>query len=184
MPSPHHIVFVGLMGSGKTTVGRIVADCLHLPFVDNDDALEDAVHLPAADIQRRRGVVALHDLERQILLEHLRDERPSVIAAAASTIEDDEVRHELSRRAVVVWLRAEIETLVDRVHTSTDRPLSDDPTAMLIEQQSHRAAAYRSIADAVVDTDRHDPERLAKLLASRFAVELVPAKDAGHPADT
>jgi shikimate kinase len=183
MPT-RHIVFVGLMGAGKSTVARLVADRLGLPFLDNDAALEDAVHLTAAEVQRRRGAIALHDLERQILHDQLQRETPSVIAAAASTVEDDGLRHELRRCAVVVWLRAEVETLVDRVHTSTDRPLSDDPTATLIEQQSQRDAAYRSIADVVVDTDRHDPERLAELLASRFAVELVHAKDAGHATDT
>jgi shikimate kinase len=153
------------MGSGKTTIGRAVADRIGLPFADNDAALAHLTHLTAAEVQRRDGVAALHELEAQILRKHLDSATPSVIAAAASTIEDDEIRRIIDQRAFVIWLRAGVGTLADRVDRSTFRPLDDDAAGVLTAQGARRDAAFERVADVVIDTEHASIEDLADRIA-------------------
>ncbi|MPY91581.1 MAG: hypothetical protein GEV08_00545 [Acidimicrobiia bacterium] len=100
-----HIVVVGLMATGKSTVGRAVAQHLGLPFVDNDELLEARCGMTAAEIQEAGGRVELHRLEAEVLGTALRREERSVITAAASVIEASTARRALQDH-LVVWLQA------------------------------------------------------------------------------
>jgi shikimate kinase len=151
-----HVVFVGAMGSGKTTIGRPVAAALDRPFVDNDEMLEERVGMSAADFAGRDSVDALHRVEAAVVLEALGAPVPSVIAAAASTIEHAEVRDALHSSAWVVWLRADRDVLADRLPSPT-RPFGDrDPAGLVNEQSQHRDPLFAQVADASFDT-AHEP---------------------------
>ena len=106
------------MGSGKSTIGRRVAAALSRPFVDNDARLEQRSGVTAAVVSERDGVAELHRIEADVLLDALASQEPSVIAAAASTIEDARVRDAL-RDARVVWLRADPAVLAARLPSVT-----------------------------------------------------------------
>jgi shikimate kinase len=92
------------MGSGKTTIGRLLAARLDLPFVDNDAVLEEGAGRTAAEIARDDGVEALHASEADVLRGALDARRSAVITAAASTVTDPELRTRLHAEAFVVWL--------------------------------------------------------------------------------
>jgi shikimate kinase len=161
-------VFVGAMGSGKTTVGVRVAAALSRPFVDNDALLERVAGATAAEIAARDGIEALHRLESATLLEALRSLEPSVIAAAASAVTDAAVRGALAGTAWVVWLRADPAALAARLPGSATRPFRDeDPVRLVASQSRERDALFAEIADLTVDTGGADVHTaVARVVAS------------------
>lgn len=154
------------MGSGKSTIGSRVAAALSLPFLDNDEMLERLTGHSAADLAARDGVDALHRAEAGVLLDALRSPPPSVIAAAASTIANREVRDSL-RDHTVVWLRASPATLAARLPDSRGRPFSDqNPTRLVAEQSRARDAWFEAVANCTFETDKYDINRvIAQVLA-------------------
>jgi shikimate kinase len=151
MPA-QHVVLVGAMGTGKSTIGRPLAAALGRRFVDNDDALEARVGMSAAQLAERDGIDALHDLEATLLLEALAAPDGAVIAAAASTIERADVRAALAENAFVVLLRADPAVLARRLPSST-RPFEDrDPADVVAEQARTRDALFAETADVTIET--------------------------------
>jgi shikimate kinase len=151
----HHLVLVGLMGSGKTTVGRIVAERLHRPFHDSDVMIEERTGKTVREIFADEGEEAFRAVETEVLLDALAHPEPSVIAAAGGVVLSDENRSALrDGRSRVVWLCADPDQLVDRVRGGAHRPLlDDDPQAALRRMSTDRQALYREVAHAIVRTD-------------------------------
>lgn len=143
------------MGSGKTTIGRLLAARLRLPFVDNDAVLEEHAGRTAAEIAGDDGVDALHDREAAVLREALDRTGPAVITAAASTVTYPELRARMHAVAFVVWLTAAPETLARRTDSgSTGRPrLEADQLALAEEQRLARDPLFAEVADLLVGTD-------------------------------
>jgi shikimate kinase len=160
---PQHVVLVGQMGCGKSTVGPLVADALGWPFRDNDVTLEAATGETAAAIQASDGFDALHALERKVFEGLLAEPRSSVIAAAGSVVEGKGDRELMKRRAFVAWLRASPRTLAARTANSPRRPLpSPDRDAMFERLVAQRDALYGEVADVVIDTDDLVPHEVAQ----------------------
>jgi len=168
-----HIVVVGLMASGKTTVGRGVAEALGLPFHDSDAELLIRSGRTARDIELANGIDILHAIERQILLEDLAGP-PSVIAAAASVIDHDDVLAILTDPEIaVVWLRISPAVSESREHIGDGRP-SPEP---LSAQARRRDPRFASVAGIVVDADRETPDSIVRTVLDRLA-----DGDVGRPA--
>jgi len=162
MPNaPRHVVLVGLMASGKSTVGRLLARRLGRPFVDNDDALEARSGRTARAIADAEGADALHSLEAETLLAALDQPDSSVVSAAAAAVVEPGVETVL-RRHDVVYLRAQPSVLAARIAREPDdghRPfVLTDAEAVLNEQYAARDERYRSLATLIVDA-ADDPAR-------------------------
>lgn len=155
-----HLVLVGLMGVGKTTVGRRLADRLGRPFHDSDQMIEARTGRTVREIFADDGEEAFRDLEAQVLLEGLADPTPSVIAGAGGIVLRPENRAALAAHGGrVVWLRAEPSTLVDRVTGGGHRPLlDDDPAGTLARMQEAREGLYREVADVIITVDNRSIE--------------------------
>src|SRR3546814_8483360 len=116
------IVLVGMMGVGKSTVGRRLAARLGLPFVDADEEIELAASMSVADIFKRFGEAYFRDGERRVIA-RLMDGEPKVIATGGGAFVQDETRAQILEQAIAIWLDAEIDVLVDRVSRREGRPL-------------------------------------------------------------
>lgn len=155
-----HMVLVGLMATGKSTVGAILADRLGRPLVDTDSDVETAAGRAVRDIWSDDGEAEFRRLESVALAAALERDDPTVIAAAGGVVLADGNRALLSSPDVdVIWLRAAPATLLQRVRRAHDehRPLLDgDPAGMLETMFADRTDLYASVADVVVDVDTMD----------------------------
>lgn len=157
---PRHVVIVGLMGSGKTVVGRRLAGRLGVPWRDSDREIEAATGLTVRELRDREGVDAMHALEARHLLDALVAPSRSVISAAASTVDVPACRAALSEPGItVIWLRARPETLARRFSArDRHRPAyGASPEAFLAEQAAQRDPLFASLDPIVIDVDRIRP---------------------------
>jgi shikimate kinase len=163
-----HIVLVGLMGSGKTTVGRLLAQRLGRQLLDSDEMVETRTGRTVRQIWEADGEAAFRVEEARALGEALAAPEPSVVAAAGGVVLRDENRAALrAADALVVWLRGEPDVLVERAVTGEHRPLLDDgPLAQLRGMARDREALYREVADVVVDVSATDPQALVGEIVS------------------
>jgi shikimate kinase len=150
-----HLVLVGMMGTGKSTVGRIVAERLGVAFHDTDDLVEQRAGRSVRELFREEGEDAFRRLETEVLVDALAAEEPAVVAAAGGVVLRPENRAALAAAdARVVWLCAEPETLLERVRNGMHRPLlDDDPEGTLRRMHADREPLYREVADAIVSVD-------------------------------
>jgi shikimate kinase len=116
------IVLVGMMGVGKTSIGKKLAERLKLGFVDVDDEIEKAADLSIAEIFERFGEAYFRDGERRVIA-RLLDGQPKVIATGGGAFINDETRALIKQTAYSIWLNADLEILVERVARRTHRPL-------------------------------------------------------------
>ena len=162
--STHHIVLVGMMGVGKTTVGRLLADRLGRRLIDSDAMIEERAGRTVREIWTTDGEPAFRALETEALVEALAAPEPAVIAAAGGVVLSEPNRRALAESgAHVVWLLADVDVLVERVRNGMHRPLLDnDPEAVLRALHEFRAPLYQEVADAVVSVDHRSAQDVAK----------------------
>ncbi len=146
------IVMVGLMGAGKTAIGRRLAGRLELPFVDADDEIEAAAGSTINDIFERLGEASFRDGERRVIA-RLLDGPAIVLATGGGAFMDAQTRERIAAKGVSVWLRTDIDTLVRRTSRREDRPLlkNGDPREILLHLMEQRYPIYQ-LADIVVDS--------------------------------
>jgi shikimate kinase len=149
-----HLVLVGLMGSGKSSVGRRVADALGRPFVDTDLVIERREGRSIRQIFDDEGEEAFRDMESSVLAQALSSHSSSVIATGGGVVGRESNRDILTAHRVV-WLRATIDTLSTRLASGRSRrPLLDgDVRQRLRELDDRRRAHYQAVASIIVDVD-------------------------------
>jgi shikimate kinase len=137
------LVLVGMMGVGKSTVGRRLAHRLGLPFVDADDAIIAAASMTIQEIFDLHGEAAFRDGERRVIA-RLIDGEPKVIATGGGAFMQAETRALILERATAIWLNADIDVLVERVSRKEGRPLlkDRDPRTVLMELAAVRNPVY------------------------------------------
>ena len=171
------IVLVGLMGAGKTKIGRRLAARLNLPFFDSDNEIEAAAGETIEEIFRNRGEAAFRDGERRVIA-RLLDQPTHVLATGGGAFMDPATRAIIVRRGVSVWLRADIEVLLARVSRRSNRPLlkEGNPRAVLTELIDRRYPVYAE-ADIMIDSGDGPPD----LTATRTIAALVACPRAMSP---
>ena len=152
------IVLVGLMGAGKSKVGRRLALRLGLPFSDSDPEIEAAAGETIEEIFANRGEQVFRDGERRVIA-RLLAQPVQVLATGGGAFMDPMTRSLIGRRGVSLWLRADLDILVARVLRRNDRPLlkRGDPRVILAELMERRHPIYAE-ADLTVDSGAGSPE--------------------------
>lgn len=146
------IVLVGLMGAGKTTIGRRLSKRLGVTFVDADEEVERAAGRSISDIFESYGEKAFRDVERRVI-ERLLNEPPHVLATGGGAFMDPETRKQIKDRGISVWLYADVTTLAERVKRKDTRPLlrNGDPAQILRDLAKQRYPVY-ALADIRVES--------------------------------
>jgi shikimate kinase len=146
------VALVGLMGAGKTSVGKRLAAALELPFIDADSEIEKAAGLTVPEIFARHGEEEFRRGERRVIARLLNDP-PHVLATGGGTFIDHSTRALMREKAVTVWLRAPLAVLMRRVEKRDNRPLlkDGDPEAVMRRLMDIRNPIYAQ-ADLVVDS--------------------------------
>jgi shikimate kinase len=157
---PRTVALVGLMGAGKTTVGRRLAQALGLPFVDADEAISTAAGRSIDDIFAERGECEFRRGERQVIARLLAGPA-HVLATGGGAFIDPNTRALMKAQAITIWLRAPLDVLMKRVSRRDHRPLlkEDDPQAVMQRLMDERYPIYAE-ADLTVDTT-HTPHHTA-----------------------
>ncbi len=146
------LVLVGLMGAGKSTIGRRLAKQIGWRFVDSDEEIEAAAGCSIADIFSIHGEPIFRDLEKRVIT-RLLSEEPMVLATGGGAWMQEGVRGIIKEKATSVWLRAELDVLTDRVSKRNHRPLLEtgDKREILDNLMSERYPVY-ALADVIVDS--------------------------------
>jgi shikimate kinase len=163
-----HVVLVGLMGAGKTTVGGAVAQRLGRPFVDTDDLVEATSGRAVVDIFATGGEAEFRELERNAVADACAAPAPSVIACGGGAVLDPESRRRLRAAGFVVWLQAPPAVLAERAGRGGSRPLltGGGAQATLERLASVREAAYESTADVTIDTEGRTVDEVAEAVVA------------------
>lgn len=166
--APCRVILVGMMGSGKTTVGRTLARVIGWPYHDNDELLRHRLGLSARQLLEQQGEPGLRAGEAAALADGLALPGPAIIGAAAGTILSPEARRSMAA-GFVVWLRARPETLAQRATGGWHRPwLEADPAGWLAERSAEREPFFHAVSDVVVDVDDASPDEIARTIRARI----------------
>ena len=174
---PKTIVLVGLMGAGKSCVGRRLAAAIGQPFIDADKEIEEAAGCAIPELFSRYGEVAFRDGERRVI--HRLLEGPlHVLATGGGAFMDPRTRAEIREKGISVWLRADLDLLVRRTARRNNRPLLNvvDPQSKLAELMAERYPVYAE-ADITVDSDDSPPEVTVERVICALRQHLL------HPAE-
>lgn len=170
---PRVIVLVGMMGSGKSTVGQRLAAKLHMHFLDTDDLVVASAGKPIRDIFSEDGEPTFRIMESQVLADALSFSSDVVVAAAGGTVVIEQNRQALVEHAdVVVWLDADISTLDSRTRHGAHRPLlDDDGKTRLAALDRERRRLYESVATVRIDTAGKSVGEVLQLVIDAVAPE-------------
>ena len=149
---PCRVILVGMMGSGKSTIGRLLSEATGWPYVDNDDLVRESHGATSRQLLAERGEAAMREAESAALARGLGVPEPAIIGVAAGTILDARNRERLDQGGIVVWLRADAETLAARAGGADHRPWIDaGGESWFVDAVKARDPLYAAVSDIVVD---------------------------------
>ncbi len=171
MAEKRNIFLVGPMGAGKSTIGRHLADELHLEFFDSDQEIERRTGADIAWIFDLEGEDGFRVREENVIND-LTDKQGVVLATGGGSVVSKNVRNRLSARGIVVYLQTTIDKQVARTQRDKRRPLlqNDNPEAVLRDLADSRNPLYEEVADYVVDTDDQSARAVANQIINKIGL--------------
>ena len=175
------VVLVGMMGAGKSTIGRRLAARLRLPFLDADIEIEAAAGMSIPDIFETHGEPHFRDGEARVIA-RLLDGGPAVIATGGGAFMREETRNRIREKAVSIWLKADVDVIMKRVKRRADRPLlqTEDPTAT-VEPSARSARAGLRTADLTIGSRDVPHDRIVDECIDALRARLCPGAPAAQP---
>ncbi|KQT85867.1 shikimate kinase [Aurantimonas sp. Leaf443] len=169
---PRSVTLIGLMGAGKTTVGRRLAQILGLPFKDSDVEIETISRMSVPELFAAYGEPEFRALEARVV-RRLSQDGPQVIATGGGAFMDEGTRAVLKENTITVWLKADLDTLMDRVGRRGNRPLlrSADPRGVMADLMARRYPVY-ALADVTIVSRNVKRETIALEIAETLALQL------------
>ena len=170
------VVFVGLMGAGKTAIGRRLAQALDLPFVDSDHEIETVSRMSVPELFERYGEPEFRSLEQRVIERLLRD-GPRVVSTGGGAFMNPQTREAIAEFGISVWLKADLDLLMERVSKKQNRPLlkNADPRAVMRKLMQDRYPVY-ALADVTVETRDARREVIADEVLSALGFHMQAAE--------
>ena len=181
---PRSVVLVGMMGAGKSSIGRRLALRLGIPFVDADGEIEKAAGMTINDIFAVRGETEFRTGEARVIL-RLLESGPQVLATGGGAFTNPDTRSAIGAKGISIWLKAEFDVLMKRIRRRHDRPLlkTDDPGATLRKLIEERDPVY-ALADLTVQSREVMHEKIVDEIVGALAGRMgVACATPGAPAD-
>lgn len=174
------VALVGLMGAGKTTVGKRLAQVLELPFCDTDDEIESAARMSVPELFEAYGEPEFRALEERVIA-RIVEGGQMIVSTGGGAYMSAATREALSRHAVVVWLKADLDILMERVRRRSNRPLlkAPDPEAVMRALMEKRHPIY-ALADITVSSRPVRREVIAQDIMERLAGEPASPEAVSH----
>lgn len=175
-----HLVFVGLMGAGKSVIGRMVAQQMGLPFIDTDAEIERVSRMSIPELFASYGEAEFRSLETRVI-ERLLKGAPRIISTGGGAFINERTRAAIEAGGVSIWLRAELDVLWERVSKRDNRPLlkTENPKQTLENLMNHRYPIYAQ-ADLTVESRDVRKEIVAGAVLSAIAAMADAEADKGH----
>ena len=163
------VVLVGMMGVGKSSVGRKLAGLLHMPFIDADEEIERAAQMSISEIFAQYGEPYFRDGERRViarLLDGPVEQRRKIIATGGGAFVNEETRALILRDGIAVWLDSDVDILVERVGRKDTRPLlrGGNPRDIIARLKADRESAYAQAPIHVISTSGPQSRTVSKVL--------------------
>jgi shikimate kinase len=174
------VLLIGMMGAGKSTTGHLLAMRLGWPFLDSDDEVIRTTGRTVPEIWKADGEAAFRAEESRVLAAATTSDGPVVIGVAGGAVLDPENQARIRKAGLVVWLRADVAVLAERVGDGVGRPLLEGgPAAAIRRLSAARAPIYADLADLTFDVDRMSPPQVVdRIVAALHARQTVEATDA------
>jgi shikimate kinase len=161
------IVLIGMMGAGKTSIGRRLSNVLHLPFLDADAEIEKAANLTISEIFEHYGEAHFREGEARVVARLLAS-GPAVVATGGGAFMRDETRAHCRTSAVTIWLKADVSVLLERVRKKGNRPLlnSPDPEGVMLRLLREREQFYAQADIAIASREGPHHALVAEIVAA------------------
>ncbi|MFC3122963.1 shikimate kinase AroK [Agaribacter flavus] len=171
MAEKRNIFLVGPMGAGKSTIGKHLADELHLEFFDSDQEIERRTGADISWIFDLEGEDGFREREENVI-EELTDKQGIVLATGGGSVISKKIRNRLSARGIVVYLQTTIDKQVARTQRDKRRPLlqNDEPETVLRELAEKRNPLYEDVADYIVETDDQSARSVANQIINKIGL--------------
>ncbi len=169
------VFLVGLMGSGKSTIGRALSRRTGWPHVDNDQLIREATGRTGPELEAEGGVEALHAAEAAAFERALTLDPPVIVSVAGWIVTKPELRARMCDAGEVVWLRARPETLLERAGSGKGRRADAVSPSWIRRVAAERAPMFEAVADLVIDVDRRRPREVVEQIVEH----VMPTGDAG-----
>lgn len=170
-----HIVFIGFRATGKTTIGKMVAQFLGRRFVDTDVFIEEKAGKSIAEIVKKEGWSGFRQREKETI-KKLTQEHDLVIAVGGGAVLEEENVRYLKQNGILIWLKASPETICKRLRqdkkTSSQRPslTGKEVTAEIKEVLNQRLPIYQKVADIEIDTEKYTLEEIVRLVIAQIDI--------------
>jgi shikimate kinase len=165
------IFLIGLMGSGKSTIGRRLSARTGWPYVDNDTLVQEVAGTAAPEIDASEGTEALHDVELAAFERALALSPPVILGVAGFVVMDPDARARMRDAGTVVWLRAQPETLRMRIGSGHGRRSDATSLEWIRSVATARSPVFEEAADIVIDVDRLRPRLVVEEIVRRLGIE-------------
>lgn len=165
MDKRKNIIFIGIMGSGKSTIGKKIAKNLNYDFVDTDQEIENITGMSISEIFKKEGEVRFRSEETHAL-KRIKKDSPVVIATGAGIIMNKENRDIMKKTGIIIYLDADIDIIIERVSRNNNRPLLNviDIKEKVKHLSKERKEKYLEIADINIDTGSNKFENIIKII--------------------
>jgi len=168
------VVLIGLMGAGKSRLGRMLADALALPFTDSDDEVEKAAGMSISEIFERFGEPSFRDGEHRVIKRLLLEEGAKVVATGGGAVMREDTAEIVFSKTLSLWVRADIDVMIERVGRTDKRPLlrDGDPATILEGLMEKRYPVYGK-ADIIIESHNGPAEAILNQALSKLHTHLI-----------